>query len=43
MNRLEEDDDRQAVVHAAKMFYKLYGDIFSSLPLVAAEEDKPCT
>lgn len=31
MNRLDDEDDRQAVVHAARRFYKLYGDIFRSL------------
>ncbi len=32
MNRLERDEDRQAVVHCARVFYRLYGDIFRSLP-----------
>lgn len=31
MNRLDDEDDRRAVVHAAKRFYKLYGDVFRSL------------
>ena len=31
MDRLEDPDDQRAVVHAAKRFYKLYGDIFRSL------------
>lgn len=31
MNRLEDEDDRRAVIHAAKRFYKLYGDVFRSL------------
>ena len=35
MNRLEQPEDQQAVVHAARVFYKLYGDIFRSLPMVA--------
>jgi len=35
MNRLEQPEDRQAVIHAARVFYKLYGDIFRSLPMVA--------
>ncbi len=34
MNQLEHEDDKQAVIHGAKMFYKLYGDIFRSLPLI---------
>lgn len=37
VNRLEDEADRRAVVHCAKMFYKLYGDIFRSLPLVRLE------
>lgn len=35
MNRLEQPEDQQAVVHAARVFYRLYGDIFRSLPMVA--------
>lgn len=33
MNRLETVEDKQAVLHCAKMMYKLYGDIFRSLPM----------
>ena len=36
MNRLEREEDQEAVVHAARVFYRLYGDIFRSLPMVAA-------
>lgn len=32
MNRLEQEDDKAAVIHCASMIYKLYGDIFRSLP-----------
>ena len=35
MNRLEEPADKAAVVHTAKVVYRLYGDIFRSLPLSA--------
>ena len=35
MNRLDEDDDRAAVVHTARVVYRLYGDIFRGLPLAA--------
>ena len=35
MNRLDEDDDRAAVVHTARVVYRLYGDIFRDLPLAA--------
>lgn len=37
MNKLDNEEDQKAVLHAAKMFYKLYGDIFRSLPLIEAE------
>lgn len=33
VNRLDDETDRQAVLHGAMMFYRLYGDIFRSLPL----------
>lgn len=32
MDRLEGADDQAAVTHAANMVYRLYGDIFRSLP-----------
>ena len=35
MNRLDEPADKAAVVHTAKVVYRLYGDMFRSLPLVA--------
>lgn len=31
MNRLDDADDRAAVVHAARVVYRLYGDLFHSL------------
>lgn len=34
VNRLEREADRNFVIHAAKRFYKLYGDIFRELPLI---------
>jgi hypothetical protein len=33
VNRLDQEADRVAVLHGAVMFYRLYGDIFRSLPL----------
>lgn len=33
MNRLEAPADQAAVVHTAKVVYRLYGDMFRSLPL----------
>ena len=42
MNLLDDPADQRAVIHAAKMFYRLYGDILRSLPVPtshrAAEE-----
>ncbi|MBL8244077.1 MAG: iron-containing redox enzyme family protein, partial [Rhodanobacteraceae bacterium] len=31
MDRLEDPDDRAAVIHAARMFYALYGQVFESI------------
>ncbi|AVP97272.1 biliverdin-producing heme oxygenase [Ahniella affigens] len=31
MNQLDDPDDQAAVIHAAKRFYKLYGDVFRGL------------
>jgi len=39
MNRLESEEDKQAVIHCANMFYKLYGDIFRSLPLITIQQE----
>ena len=33
MNRLDADEGREAVVHTARVVYRLYGDMFRSLPL----------
>ena len=33
MNRLDADEDREAVVHTARVVYRQYGDMFRSLPL----------
>ena len=38
VNRLERDEDRRCVSHAAKRFYKLYGDVFRALPLILIED-----
>lgn len=32
MNRLGDEGDKAAVIHCARMVYRLYGDIFRSLP-----------
>ena len=31
VNRIEDAGDREAVIHCAKVFYRLYGDIFRAL------------
>jgi hypothetical protein len=31
MNRVERAADREAIIHSARMMYRLYGDIFRSL------------
>lgn len=36
MNRVERDTDRHAVTHAARAFYRLYGDIFRNIDKQAA-------
>lgn len=33
MDRLDDPADQEAVIHAANQFYRLYGDVFRSLPL----------
>lgn len=38
MNRLELEEDRQAVIHCARMMYRLYGDIFRSLPVIELDK-----
>lgn len=40
MNRLEDADDQASVVHAARIFYRLYGDIFRSLPHTRTEHQR---
>lgn len=33
MNQVEDEEDQQAIIHMANMMYKLYGDVFRSIPL----------
>lgn len=35
MNRVDDPADQRAIIHASRMFYRLYGDVFGSLPLPA--------
>lgn len=39
MERISEPADQAAIIHAAKVFYRLYGDIFRSLPRSEAHHD----
>ena len=41
MNRLDDADDQAAIIHTARVVYRLYGDMFRSLPL--AEEARHAT
>ena len=41
MDRIDDADDRAAVIHRANMFYRLYGDLFRTLPVPAADAPKP--
>lgn len=36
MDDVKDADDQAAIIHAAKAFYRLYGDVFRSLPLPQA-------
>lgn len=31
MDRIEDEEDQQVILHCARMFYRLYGDIYSSV------------
>jgi pyrroloquinoline quinone (PQQ) biosynthesis protein C len=35
MNRITATEDQLAIIHAARVFYQLYGNIFRSLPLMS--------
>jgi thiaminase len=39
MDRLEDPADQAAVIHASKVVYTLYADMFRALPSAAAEEN----
>lgn len=36
MDRVEDPADQAAIVHAAKVFFRLYGDVFRGLPMPSA-------
>ncbi len=39
MDDIREPADQQAIVHAARMFYRLYGEVFQSLPQPVALQE----
>lgn len=41
MDRLVEPGDREAVLHCARRFYRLYGDVFRSLPAPEDHTERP--
>lgn len=43
MDRLDDPADQAAVIHASKVVYKLYADMFRALPSAAAEENVHAT
>lgn len=40
VNRLDDPQDRAALVHCAKVVYQLYGDVFRGLPYQSQEQPK---
>lgn len=38
VNRLEREEDKAAVIHAARVFYRLYGDVFRALSQLLDKE-----
>lgn len=44
MGSIERPEDQDAIVHAAQMFFRLYGDVFRGLPMpsVAAPQELAC-
>ena len=41
MGHIDRPEDQEAIVHAAKAFYQLYGDVFRSLPIPQELTSKP--
>ncbi|MOA67373.1 hypothetical protein D3C78_1945160 [compost metagenome] len=38
MDRLDDEGDQQAVIHAAKVVYRLYTEMFQGLPRAGQQE-----
>ena len=41
VNRLDDDGDRAAVLHCARVIYRLYGDVFRALPRALSAAEPP--
>ncbi len=41
MNRIEDRSEQQIIIHAARMFYRLYGDVFRSVAATQAHALRP--
>lgn len=39
MNRISDDKDKDDIVHCAKVFYQLYGNVFRDLPLTYNDKE----
>jgi hypothetical protein len=40
MDRIEDAQDQSDIVHAARAFFRLYADVFRSLPLPQTDQGK---
>lgn len=38
MNRIDQPEDQQAVIHASQVVYRLYGDMLHNIPLLKEDE-----
>ena len=43
MDRIDDAGDQAAIVHAARVFFRLYGEVFRGLPLPQAPAQPPRT
>ena len=41
MDRLDHPADQAAVTHCARVFYRLYGNVFRDLPMPETARDTP--
>ena len=38
VNSIDDENDRNAIIHAARVFYRLYGDVFRSISINTAQK-----